>query len=67
MTLTYDENQALFDLIEELTGGNPKNVFSQDGYDTVEDARKRACAKVYIAAGFRSIVPIHIRKALGEM
>lgn len=51
VTLTPDEAEAIYELIDELSGGNADNVFANDGTDTLDDVRTRAAAKVFKAAG----------------
>jgi hypothetical protein len=51
VTLTEAECKALHDLIGQLAGGNPENVFAWDGTDDAADPTTAACVKVYRAAG----------------
>ena len=64
ITLTAEECKALHELIDQLSGGNPENVFAWDGTDDLADATTRAAAKVFMAAG--RDVPANVRAALGE-
>lgn len=50
-TLTTAEMCALYDLIAELTGGNPENVFAWDGTDDIAEPRISAMVKVFRANG----------------
>jgi hypothetical protein len=59
VTLTGAECEALFDLISDLSGHNPENVFAWNGADDPTDPLCSACAKVYQAAGRR--VPDNLR------
>ena len=49
--LSMSECKALYDLISQLSGCNPENVFSWDGTDDLGDPAVSACAKVYRAIG----------------
>jgi hypothetical protein len=60
VTLSEAECKALFDLISDLSGHNPENVFAWNGADDPKDPQCSACAKVYQAAGRR--VPDNLRR-----
>lgn len=49
--LTKEECQSIYDLIDELTGGNVTNYFGWDGSDSIEDTRTRAIAKIFLGCG----------------
>lgn len=49
--LSTAECTALFETLEQLTGGNPENVFAWDGSDDPDDPTTSAWAKVFVAAG----------------
>lgn len=45
------ECMALYELIDQLSGGSPENVFRWDGTDDATNPTASACAKVFRAAG----------------
>lgn len=49
--LTKEECQGIYDLIDELTGGNVTNCFGWDGRDSIEDTQTRAIAKIFLGCG----------------
>jgi hypothetical protein len=51
VTLTAEEARALFDIIDQLAGGNPESVFAWDGTDSPFDPTSRAAAKLFVAVG----------------
>lgn len=51
MTITLSEAKALYETLDETTGGNADNVFAWDGSDSPSDPGLSAWAKVFIAAG----------------
>ena len=51
LTLSSGEAAALFDIIDQLSGFSPENVFAWDGSDSLEDTTTRAAAKLFKAAG----------------
>lgn len=51
ITLTHEEAEAIHELIGILSGGNPENVFSWDGKDSMADPTTSACVKIYAAIG----------------
>ena len=51
MTLTTEEAQALYQLIEILSGGNAHCAFAWDGSDSMDDPMTSATVKLYLAAG----------------
>lgn len=51
ITLTTEECKAIHNLIAQLTGGNPENVFDWDGPNDRADPYMTALAKIYLAAG----------------
>jgi len=51
LVLTREEAAAIYDIINELSGFNPENVFAWDGTDSLDDAPTRASAKLYKAVG----------------
>jgi hypothetical protein len=55
--LTTEECRALYDLLEQLSGHSPENVFALDGTDSMEDITTRACVKLFCAAGRTEMVP----------
>lgn len=54
VTFTYEEINAIYDLIDELSGGNASNAFSWDGKDSLEDENTSAMCKIFKTLG-RSI------------
>lgn len=61
MTLTTEEAKALFDVVNDLSGHNPENVFQGGGKDDPADPWVRAFVKLYEAAGRHYLVPEHLR------
>lgn len=51
VTLSRAECEALHELISQLSGHNPENVFAWDGSDDISDPSTIACVKVFLAAG----------------
>lgn len=51
--MTEAEMKALYDLIEQLSGGNAENVFAWDGSDDASDPTTSACVKLFKAKGVR--------------
>ena len=51
VVLSETECKALYDLIDELSGGNARNVFAWDGTDSLKSFTTTACEKVYKTAG----------------
>lgn len=55
VTLTTEECKAIYDLIDQLSGGNAGNVFSgyNDPLDPIDpdDPTITSCAKIFGAAG----------------
>lgn len=49
ITLTMPECEAVFDLINQLTGGAPETVFG--ALDDLDDPLTSACVKIYRQAG----------------
>mgnify|MGYP001615456865 FL=1 len=50
ITLTREECEALYDLIDQLSGGNPENVFAWDGTDDLSRPCISAAVKLFTAA-----------------
>lgn len=61
ITLTENEAKVLLALIDELSGGNPENVFSTDKIEYPPNRTERVCTKIYMAAGRPDLVPQQIR------
>jgi len=51
LSLTREEAKAVHEIIDQLSGGNPQNVFAWDGTDNLENPTTRAMAKIYLMAG----------------
>lgn len=51
ITLTELECLALWELIDEATGGNARGVFAWDDTDKASDPLILACLKIYREAG----------------
>jgi hypothetical protein len=51
VSLTKEECHAIFELIDQLSGGNPENAFANDGSDSMDDPTTPACVKIYKACG----------------
>lgn len=49
-TLTEEEAKAIYDIIDELSGGNAANVFSWDGDDDMNDPKTTGLVKIFKAA-----------------
>lgn len=47
MFLTLAEAKAVYELIDQLSGGNPENVFAWDGSDDWESPLTRAMVKLF--------------------
>ena len=50
ITFTHEECQAMYELIDQLSGGNAENVFLWDCTDSLADPTISAAAKLYTAA-----------------
>lgn len=61
ITLTRAEAVALFDLIDELSGGNAGNVFAHDGKDSLDDALTSAAVKLFRAKGRERSLPDNLK------
>lgn len=46
--LTKEECRGIYDLIDELSGGNAGNCFGWNGSDSIEDTQTRAIAKIFV-------------------
>lgn len=46
-TFTNEEIKALYDVISELSGGNPENLFAWDGNDDINDPTISATVKIF--------------------
>lgn len=57
--LTEGECEAIAELIDALTGGNPENALSDN--DAIDDPRASGVAKVFLGAGKDHLVPDHLR------
>lgn len=64
LELTADESQSLFQIIDELSGGNPENVFVNDGTDTLDSATTRAFVKLFRAVGRNYMIPENLNDSL---
>lgn len=53
VAFTRQEANAIYDLIDSLSGGNPENGFANDGTDDPENAYTRALAKLFLATGHK--------------
>lgn len=51
------EARALFDLIDQWSGGNCEGAFAGNGTDDPNNPTTSACAKLYRAAGHGDLVP----------
>jgi hypothetical protein len=51
VTLSKEECAAIHELIGQLSGHNPENVFSHDGDNDPNEPMMSACAKIYNASG----------------
>lgn len=58
VTLTSAECEAVYSLIDGLSGGNPENVFSPEKNDDPKNPTVSACVKIFIAA--EAYVPTHL-------
>lgn len=57
ITLSKEECEAVYELIDQLSGGNPENVFAWDGTDSIHCPTTSAMIKIFSAAG-RDIPPV---------
>ena len=53
VAFTLEEAEAIYDLICNLSGGNPEYAFGWGSGDTLDNVHDRACAKLYKACGKR--------------
>lgn len=53
-TFTKEEVEAIYELLDQLSGGNPEYGFSWDGEDSLEDPTTSALVKIFKVKG-RSI------------
>ncbi len=60
ITLNKEEAEAVYELIEELAGNGPENIFA--GEDTLYHPLVSACAKIFSLAG--KFVPDKLMKLL---
>ena len=51
LVLTQEEAGAILEIIDQLSGGSPENVFAWDGSDSLSDPTTRAAAKLFVAVG----------------
>jgi hypothetical protein len=59
--LTKKEAEALYDLIDGLSGGSPENAFAHDGTDSLDDPTTSACVKIYSATGHDHCIPDNLK------
>lgn len=67
LLLTIEEAEAIVGIIDGLSGGNPENVFANDGTDTMEDVTTRTFAKLYMAVGKGYLLPNNLRAVDGQV
>lgn len=65
MSFTTEELQALYELIDQLSGGNPGNVFAHDGSDSLEDLTTSTAVKLYWATGNGHLIPTNLKESMG--
>lgn len=51
VTLTTEECKAIYELIDQLSGFNPGNVFAWDGTDSMDDPTTSGCVRIFREAG----------------
>jgi len=59
--LNKKEAEAVVELLDQLSGGNPENVFAWDGSDDLADATTSAVYKLFKACGKN--VPANLKPA----
>lgn len=62
--LTNEECGALYDLINDLSGGNAENVFTWDEPNDLSHPWVSACAKVFVEAD--RAIPDNLKSHFGE-
>lgn len=65
MYFAQDELAALYELIHQLSGGNPGNVFAHDGSDSLEDPTTSAAVKLFWATGNEHLIPVNLKESMG--